>query len=181
MTWFSANRGCSATSSRPASTRANTCGVPAIGVGSSVPLRTIRRRPSRSVTRMLPSGKKARLHGCESPVATGTTRIGSSDEKNVCGSAGTGGDERGAWANANDATTRVSAATANTRTPIWELPPGLAEARTRIGARRRRSWSLGVQHWELGVGHWELLRVPSIRTRPAYFPTAEERADACRA
>jgi hypothetical protein len=41
---------------------------------------------------------------------TGTTRIGSSDEKNVCGSAGTGGEERGACPNANDAT-NVSAAT----------------------------------------------------------------------
>jgi hypothetical protein len=38
------------------------------------------------------------LHGCDNPVATGTTRMGSSDEKNVCGSDGGGGEERGACA-----------------------------------------------------------------------------------
>ena len=60
-----------------------TFGVPAIGVGSSVPLRTMRKRPSLSVTRMFPSGRNARLHGCDKPVTTGTTRIGSSDEYSV--------------------------------------------------------------------------------------------------
>src|SRR4030095_8541376 len=90
------------------------------GVGSSFPSRTMRSRPARSVTRILPSGRNARLHGCDSPVTTGTTRIGSSAEKNVCGSDGGDGDDRAPCAQAKDvvATTIVRA---NARTPRWDL------------------------------------------------------------
>ncbi len=52
-----------------------TRGTPAMGVGSSTPLRMMRSRPGRSVTSMLPSGRNARLHGCERPLVTTLTRI----------------------------------------------------------------------------------------------------------
>jgi len=48
--------------------RESTCGVPATGAGSSTPLRRMRRRPARSGIRMPPSGRNARLHGCEGPL-----------------------------------------------------------------------------------------------------------------
>ena len=49
-------------------------GQAATGVGSSTPLRTIRRRPGRSVTRIPPSGRNAMLHGWLRPLVT-TSRI----------------------------------------------------------------------------------------------------------
>src|SRR3954469_12293942 len=51
-----------------------TAGIPATGFGSSLPSRTTRRRPWRSVTRMTLSGRKAMLHGCERPFVTMTAR-----------------------------------------------------------------------------------------------------------
>ena len=50
-------------SCKPFSRRSRTSGMPAIGCGSSTPLRTTRRRPARSVTRMVPSGAKAMANG----------------------------------------------------------------------------------------------------------------------
>ena len=131
-----------------------------------LPLRTIRSRPSRSVTRMSPSGRNARLHGCESPVATGTTRIGSSDEKNVCGSA---------------AAAVTNAAPARTRTMQRResVPPQRTPELRCCGVRGVGLWEFNIGNWELAIGSCS--KVPSIRTRPAYSPTAEERADACRA
>ena len=64
---FSANRGCGATSSSPPWPIAQTSGVPEIAVGSSVPLRTMRSRPTFSVTSMSPFGRKAMLHGSARP------------------------------------------------------------------------------------------------------------------
>ena len=52
----------------------------------------MRNRPLRSVTSMPPSGRNARLHGCESPVATAVTRTGNSEVKSVTGSDGNGGE-----------------------------------------------------------------------------------------
>src|SRR5262249_60793063 len=52
-----------------------TRGRPAIGVGSSVPLRMTRSRPGRSVTSRLPSGRKAMAHGCDRPLVTTVKRI----------------------------------------------------------------------------------------------------------
>jgi hypothetical protein len=42
--------------------------MPAIGLGSTTPLRTMRSRPSRSVTSMLPSGRNASANGRLSPL-----------------------------------------------------------------------------------------------------------------
>src|SRR5262245_22717502 len=67
-------------------------GRPAIGVGSSTPLRTMRSLPPRSVTRMPPSGRNAIDHGWFSPLVTviliGRTRPVSSE----MGPSGIGGD-----------------------------------------------------------------------------------------
>ena len=73
--WLLANCGCSTTSISPERPCGRTAGVPPMGFGSSTPLRTTRSRPSLSVTRRLPSGRNARLHGFTRPRAIGTTRI----------------------------------------------------------------------------------------------------------
>ena len=72
---FSVNLGCSARSWRPPSPFALTSGTPLTGFGSSIPLRTTRSRPGRSVTSMLPSGRKAKPQGWTSPRVTIVTRI----------------------------------------------------------------------------------------------------------
>ena len=66
-------------------------GAPATGVGSSLPLRTMRRRPGRSVTSIAPSGSHATVHGFSSPVTTAVTRIRCpSPVSNSIGSFGSG-------------------------------------------------------------------------------------------
>ena len=76
--------------------RERTCGVPGTGVGSSTPLRTTRRRPTRSVIRMLPSGRNARLHGCESPFVTTLTLMSRcSNVEKTHGPSPSGGDGSG--------------------------------------------------------------------------------------
>src|SRR5438128_5138422 len=76
--------------------RESTCGVPATDVGSSTPLRRMRRRPTRSVIRMLPSGRNARLHGCESPFVTTLTLMSRcSNVDDIQGPSPSGGDGRG--------------------------------------------------------------------------------------
>ena len=69
-----------------------TGGTPTMGVGSSVPWRSTRMRPGRSVMSMLPSGRKTRLQGCDRPRATTVTRIfGTSAVSNTNGPAPSGG------------------------------------------------------------------------------------------
>src|SRR6516225_3218136 len=60
---------------RPESCLAYTSGTPRIGFGSSTPSLIRRSRPARSVTSILPSGRKARPHGWDKPLVRMTTRI----------------------------------------------------------------------------------------------------------
>jgi hypothetical protein len=92
MSWFSAKRGCNARSNSPLRPRACTAGVPAIGAGSSAPLRTTRKRPEISVTRILPSGRNAMLHGWTSPFVTVRRRPRSTPVSKVTGESGRAGD-----------------------------------------------------------------------------------------
>src|SRR5436190_3241950 len=71
-------------------------GTPEMGVGSSTPSCTRRRRPGRSVTSMSPPGRNTRLHGLTRPVATAETRIFSMDAWYTCGSGGRVGELRSA-------------------------------------------------------------------------------------
>ena len=61
----SAHLGWSTTSNRPVRPAACTVGTPAIGCGSSTPLRMMRSLPPRSVTSIPPSGRNARDHGAD--------------------------------------------------------------------------------------------------------------------
>ena len=70
---FLAKPGSSATSSKPPCPRACTAGSPVTGSDSLPSAVTIRSRPGRSVTSILPLGRNATLHGLTSPSATVTT------------------------------------------------------------------------------------------------------------
>src|SRR4030095_4265444 len=80
---FSAKRGWSAMSMSPAIVLIETTfGVPFTGSGCNTPLRTRRRRPTRSVMSMSPgpwaplgAGRNATLHGCDKPLVTTDTRM----------------------------------------------------------------------------------------------------------
>ncbi len=76
----------------PDSPWARTWGTPATGVGSNTPLRIIRRRPGRSVTRMAPSGRNAMLHGWTSPLVTNNRIWCWMPVSRTIGPSGRGGD-----------------------------------------------------------------------------------------
>jgi hypothetical protein len=71
---FCAKSGCSTTSRSPPWLPTFTVGTPATGVGSSLPPRTMRSRPGRSVTSTSPLGRKAIAQGFTSESTTRTSR-----------------------------------------------------------------------------------------------------------
>ena len=89
MTRSSANRGLSATSSRPPCPRAWTAGTPRGGWRRARPARLSGSCPGRSVTSRRPSGRNASAQGCSSPRARVSTR--------TAPATGLGVGDRGAW------------------------------------------------------------------------------------